>query len=697
MLKSSNVPALDVGVLIEKSMQSTNVKEICALLASILAIISSKQQFPSANKYISLSTNFLQYLRTLIGSGVCAPADGSTALIPCEEGQAIACELVGLVFSQSSFEVRKRLIQQLAQSSDNVSDAKQGKTNQRQSTDYTENQAQSQHQSSLNTIDLLKQTTSLQRDLQIKSKNIEQLVSQIREISNDYNKLQIKFKKVTESKHREVILLRKENAQLMNQFGLQMALNNSNGPDDSNTNLKDAPTNFSAGGKNNMEKHNINNQKGEAFFQPADKTNKFSSNDDTNFDNPSDKEMQAKAEGTSFGSIPENSNSDAESLKNQYKNNLENDSDSENASLNQSEKIESFKSNISAIHACRWKKRSSKGKISKTDLRVAHLPPVPVCKKNKFCRGGCAIVSQDLEFQQRLRDDYCDFVREHNHHGGNLFLAECLQPSQSKTELSIVAGRKIIGEATVGCIWCETVPGKIFNSSHKWTREECDGWLDSQNFHINFSGVKKFNYSVPKLDEDGKSVKFIDLCAPTFQAIYGLSSDRMTTIRKVRLHSASFLTMDRRSLNGGHNAKTNEEQKGLDSILESEPRSCLENVDRSKKKTYFYKGNLSKFHFWRKFLLTNGKVNDVEFVLQSERLKFYPTFHNPKKRRFVPTEEIYAKDKCGKQLKPSIAYTTACTYWKKFDIRFEDNGEIMSKTENSSSRKDENDENARCK
>jgi len=332
----------------------------------------------------------------------------------------------------------------------------------------------------------------------------------------------------------------------------------------------------------------------------------------------------------------------------------------------------SLDSKYLAIHSCRWKKRSSKGKISKTDLRVAHLPPVPQCTKHKFCRGGCKTVAMHPDFQQRLRDEYCNFVREYDHHAGNLFLAKFLHPSQSKTKDTITRHRQKVLGATVSCVWCQTVPNQAFVEPHEWTRETCPCWNDAQNFHIQHTGVKKFHYSIPWIDEKNQKGKYIELCAPTFQAIYGLSSDRMTTVRKVRLHSSSYdeTILDRRSFNGGHNAKSTEEQKALEAVLESEPRSCFKSADGSGKSIYYYKGNLSRFHFWRKYLLTNGNIQDVEFVLQSERLKFYPTFHNPKKRKHFPTADIYAQDKAGKQLKPSIAYTTACTFWKNFDIRF---------------------------
>lgn len=48
----------------------------------------------------------------------------------------------------------------------------------------------------------------------------------------------------------------------------------------------------------------------------------------------------------------------------------------------------------------RWKKRSSKGKISKTDLRVSKLPPLPICKKGCSCPNQCDALTKDTNLQQ---------------------------------------------------------------------------------------------------------------------------------------------------------------------------------------------------------------------------------------------------------------------------------------------------------
>lgn len=48
----------------------------------------------------------------------------------------------------------------------------------------------------------------------------------------------------------------------------------------------------------------------------------------------------------------------------------------------------------------RWKKRSSKGKISKTDLRVSKLPPLPICKKGCSCPNQCDVLTKDTNLQQ---------------------------------------------------------------------------------------------------------------------------------------------------------------------------------------------------------------------------------------------------------------------------------------------------------
>lgn len=670
IMENPNVPA-HLGILMKKALDAKNVHDIHHSLTGVLRLATSRPHDSVVNDFISRSPDFIRFLRGIVRNETNMSIESTSTAWPCEERQAIACELISLIISKCSFDLRKLVVRQL------VSVEKEDQL----PSDQRRNDSSRLHEDVLISRRELQSKVNIINQIENEKKKLE---NQVTEISNAYNRLQMKFKEVTEKKQREVMLLRKENALLMNQFGLQMA-HASNQESVNGLALKNPPKARSTYEKqsNHVEKEVAKTTENPTHNPPR------SDSKESAFQNLSHHEKVVlnihgvsngcdiypvikKRKGDHSSSIPthvavsERSNSSPE---NAIKTGFSKAAPLEDSGVKFSQS-EGPNQRNHAINACRWKKRSSRGKISKTDLRVAHLPPVQKCTRNKFCRGGCETVTQHPAFQQRLRDEYCDFVREHDHHAGNQYLARFLHPIQSKAKESVLKGRNKIAGATVCCIWCETVFEKAFGTSHEWSRESCDAWVDSQNFHIKYSGVKKFNYSVPWINENGQRGQFIELCAPTFQAIYGLSSDRMTTVRKVRLQSASFETMDRRSLNGGHNAKSDEEQRGLEQVLESEPSSCAKSLNGSGKITYLFNGNLSRFHFWRKYLLTNGNIGDVEFVLQSERLKFYPTFHNPKKRKRVPTDQVYLQDKAGKQLKPSIAYTTACTYWKKFDIRF---------------------------
>lgn len=216
----------------------------------------------------------------------------------------------------------------------------------------------------------------------------------------------------------------------------------------------------------------------------------------------------------------------------------------------------------------------SKGNISRTDLRVSRLPPLSPCKKGICCSKQCNFLTNDLNLQQvslspfqwdidwflsgtktchthvnfsytiksspqRLRDDYCAFVRENDHKQSNHYLASFLDPTQGRFLEAVHHGRQVIPGATVACIWCQTVPGSAHREPHKCSRQSCPNWVDAQNFYMNYSSVKTFRYFLPIIDENNeKNGNGIDVCVGTFQAIYALSNDRMTAIRKIRLYQA---------------------------------------------------------------------------------------------------------------------------------------------------------------
>lgn len=196
---------------------------------------------------------------------------------------------------------------------------------------------------------------------------------------------------------------------------------------------------------------------------------------------------------------------------------------------------------------------TSKGKISKTDLRVSFLPPLPACAKGICCPNKCELLTRDTNLQQRIRNDYCDFVRENDHAESNLYLASFLDPNnsyQGQFDESIRYGRISIPGATVGCVWCSTDPSTAFQwLPHKCSRNTCLRWKESQNFYMRYANIKKFRYVVPmiyedegedekKKKDDGGNRSYLNVCLSTFQALYGLSSDRLTSIRKLRNYQA---------------------------------------------------------------------------------------------------------------------------------------------------------------
>lgn len=159
------------------------------------------------------------------------------------------------------------------------------------------------------------------------------------------------------------------------------------------------------------------------------------------------------------------------------------------------------------------KKRSSKGKISKTDLRVSTLPPIATCKKENCCPNKCHTLTKDIQLQQRLRDDYCNFVRENDHQAGNEYLSSFLSPNQGRTKVN---------------------PSDFSQLS-------------------DYTVLRTFSYSVPHINANNEKDGYLNLCVSTFQSLYGLSSDRLTAIRKTRTRviteESSYSNQNRHNMN----------------------------------------------------------------------------------------------------------------------------------------------------
>uniref|UniRef100_A0A7S4MX76 Uncharacterized protein n=1 Tax=Odontella aurita TaxID=265563 RepID=A0A7S4MX76_9STRA len=323
------------------------------------------------------------------------------------------------------------------------------------------------------------------------------------------------------------------------------------------------------------------------------------------------------------------------------------------------------------------RRKSASGHISAADAKVATLPPLPPCtvgdarKKTKGCCFQCPKVTEDVDFQQRLRDLYVKTVREapeSGHAYGTGLLATMLRPHVRDPKEIIRKKLPHLPDATTTCMWCRRKESTAKSPRHKFSHETCPDWDNAMTF-VRENQSERMLPRVPWIAPDGtRDGTYFDVHVETFKLLFNVSQGRLNHIRSLAKGGAVPSSEDvpvgdpealpdldrldkRRKGSGGHNRLADEQVEGLLRVLQD----ALCRTDPLTRE-YRFGSDLSLAWFWKRYLKTTGE--DEAFLAQAERMNFYPTYDRLRRNKKL-TDDQYAEDPKGKKLMPSVSYAAA--------------------------------------
>ena len=181
------------------------------------------------------------------------------------------------------------------------------------------------------------------------------------------------------------------------------------------------------------------------------------------------------------------------------------------------------------------------------------------------------------------------------------------------------------------------------------------------------SKTNSFSYNVPSFDEVGKRNGSFALCPHNFSTLFGFTVNKLKTPQKRKTDvSKSVLVQIRKCTqkDTGTRQKVNDD---LTAVLETEPRETSHYAlnDANKSRRYYYSAGMSIFKFWLKYLDIYGNEDDKKFLKQGKEKNYYNTYHDKQTKKdpgFTDNDPM---------LSPSILYSKARKYWKRYDIKFQ--------------------------
>jgi hypothetical protein len=170
-----------------------------------------------------------------------------------------------------------------------------------------------------------------------------------------------------------------------------------------------------------------------------------------------------------------------------------------------------------------------------------------------------------------------------------------------------------------------------------------------------------FHYHVPKIDPDHNVVGTFDVCVDTFKGFFALGNTRLQLLRNRRLDPKACC-IEMKILKCGSSGISQCIKDNLEAVLETEPRETC----RGHPRWYYYCGGMSIFKFWLKYLKLFGTEDDAHFLVQGAKNNHYETYHRLSAKKHKP---LYLDT--DPMRRPSLSYTTARQFWKRYDIKFE--------------------------
>ena len=179
---------------------------------------------------------------------------------------------------------------------------------------------------------------------------------------------------------------------------------------------------------------------------------------------------------------------------------------------------------------------------------------------------------------------------------------------------------------------------------------------------------KSYAYEVTFLNDTGEKTGSFSLCTKNFCALFGFGLSKLTILQKRKLDPHKSVTVEIKKKTSKKAAAKQIVHDDLTAVLETEPRETSHYAlnDANKQRKYFYRGGLSIFLFWLKYLKIYGNADDKKFLKQGKEKHFYSTYHYKKRVKKNPG---FTDD--DPMLSPSVSYESARKYWSRYDIKFQ--------------------------